>query len=512
MHSKELHNELQRMQRNLQHSQSDYIQAARKLTYLTKAVDLSLTSLYTGPALTRAIWRYESLWLPLLAAVSLPPSKPRPSFSIHPFSTKVTELSGKNFAPGGLWLSREQIVPPLDIAWVWYVHRLDPHHYRADLSRFVEEGDASGVAFMHDAASTDINTAFRFSDGEDAQSKRTRRLWDIAFPFEPYMPKYLLSRSFDEEHHARRQHITTFTNEMSRVSFRSILTYDLIRAAALQKAFLYQIVDDLHPSSAELYETTPYLTRAYQRYLQFIALHKDLSSDLPFLVPMMDINIMWHMHLACTTEYTRDCTILIGSIVPHDTLMVDRFRRDLLAEMDREDAATGEPLPNVAALEEEEVAELLEKRRRGVAIKQTKELWEACYGQKPRYDLEDTRYRGEPTGDRGGFYQMFEKINGTTRDLSWSQTLLLMLLSVVVFGAGLVLLAWAFVRTMLRHGKFLAGLPAGIGVMALGVYIFLAIPISRPLSSDSRYWLAKSYKQTHDPLPPYLISTGKKTS
>lgn len=502
------------MQRNLAHSQAEYIHAVRRMTYLVKAVDLTLESLYAGRALRRAIWRYEALWLPLLAALGDPPtSEPRPkrNWAQISFANKVEEISSKNFAKGGLWLDTTKIVPPLDIAWVWHCHRLNPEAYASDMARFAKEADEATVEYMREACSTTLSTAFKFSDGEDAQSKPTRRLWDIIYPFETFMPKYFLSHSYDEEENKKRQHITSYTNEINRASFRSILEYDLERAALLQKAFLYQIVDENDPDAAEKFETTPYLTRAYQRYLQFIALHERMTEEQAFLIPMNDINIMWHMHLSCTREYIHDCNVLIGRIVSHDSIAVDEIRRKAIADMDAENAANGEMQEDLNALEEEELADLLEKRRRGVAIKETKALWESCYGSKPRYDLPDTRYRGEPPGERGGFFDMFKKMNGTTRDIPWAQTLLLMLLSVLVFISGGVICCWAFTRTMFRHGKYLIGLPTGFGVMGLGMYIFLAIPISRPLSSNSRYWLEKSYKQTHDPLPPYLISSSKKT-
>lgn len=509
-----LHNELLRMQRNLSHSMAEYIQAARQMTFMVKAVDLTLESMYEGRALQRAIWRYEALWMPILAALNNPPTaedeNPRkPKWRHHAFGTKVDEIRAKNFAKGGLWLDKATLVPPLDIAWVWHCHRLNPHAYAADLASFVPEGDAASVAYMQEACETTLETAFKFSDGEDAQSKPTRRLWAITFPFEAYMPKYLLSHSYDEEEVKRRQNITSFTNEITRSSFRSVLEYDLERSALLQKAFLYQIVDENGSEAGEAFETNAYLTRAYTRYLQFIALHERASEDTPFLVPMNDINIMWHMHLSCTKEYQNDCNVLIGYAVKHDSIAVDDIRKKRIAEMEVERANSGEA-EQEHILEEEELAELIEKRRRGVPIKETKALWEACYGSKPRYDIPDTCYRGEPPGERGGFYEVFEKINGTRRDISWPETVSRMLFAILVFVIGLLYTTRAFFKAMMRHGRYLLEIPVGFAIIAFGLYAFLKIPISRPLSSESRYWIERSYKQTHNPLPPYLISTSKK--
>lgn len=497
------------MQRNLAHSAGEYVNVTRRMMYMVKAVDLTLESLYTGRALERAIWRYEALWLPLLASVSNPTTNPiNPKWVQSSFSTKVDEIRTKNFSKGGLWLDANSIIPPIDIAWVWHCHRLNPVAFESDLARFVDSNDQASLDYFRKACATNIDTAFRFSDGEDAQSKQTRQLWDIIYPFECFMPKYLLSHSFAVEESKKRQHVTSYTNEISRDSFRSILEYDLMKAADLQKAFLFQIVDEDDVDKGASFETSEYLHRAYHRYLQFIVLHRHAPDTL--LVPMNDINIIWHMHLSCTTEYNTDCNVLIGYPVKHDHIAVDRMRIDAIAQEEAERAANGEEEIDPETMDEDEYADLQERQRRGIAIRETKALWETMYGSNPRYDIVDTRYRGQPPGDRGGFYDVFQTINGTTKDITWPETILRMIVAILVFFAGALFMSWAFYKTMFAHGKFLIGLPTGAAVMALGLYIFLAIPISRPLSSQSRFWLERAYRQTHNPLPPYLISSQKK--
>lgn len=478
------------------------------MIYLTKAVDLTLESLYSGPALRRAIWRYEALWLPILAAVSAPPAANEGVWTVHSFGARVSEIRSKNFAKGGLWLSRRDLVPPLDIAWVWHVHRLQPEEYAKDLERFGVDDRTKN--YFKEACRTELSTAFKFSDGEDSQSRRTRRLWEIVYPYERFMPAYLLSCSYEEEERRKRREITSYTNEITRLGFRSNLKYDLEQAAELQKAFLYQIVDENDTEASETFETNQYLYKAWARYLLFISLH-DHAQDV-FLVPMNDINIIWHMHLSATTEYEKDCKVIVGRIIKHDSIAVEQLRIKQVQEMEAEQAANGTLPLEQDTLEEDELADLMEKRGRGISIKETKAIWESQYGSKPRYDTVETRYRGQPKGERGGFKEVFEKTNGTTRDITWTETLSRMLLAFVVFVVGVILLCVAFIRAMRRHGIYLLGLPVGAGVMGLGLFIFLAIPISRPLSSESRYWLEKSYMQTHNALQPYLVSSGKKTS
>ncbi|KAI0566995.1 Glycine-rich domain containing protein [Gracilaria domingensis] len=487
-----------------------YLHATRRMTYMVKAVDLTYESMYEGPALQRSIWRYEALWLPLLAAISNPPSRDdenpiKPRWAQSNFALKVDEIRAKNFAKGGLWLNRDSVVPPLDIAWVWHCHRLNPHAYAEDLARFARDEDANTIAYMRQqACSTAIDTAFKFSDGEDSQSRPTRRLWEIIYPYEAYMPKYLLNHTYAEEEHRKRQHITSYTNEINRSTFRSVLQHDLARAALIQKSFVYQIVDNDDPEKCEYYETNGYLMRAFQRYLMFIVLHKSANE---LLVPMKDINVIWHMHISCTMEYENDCNALIGYVVKHDSIAVEDTRRKEVEEMEEETLANGEARTN---LEDSELDEIRERRQRGISIARTKRLWEKVYGSKPRYDIPDTRYRGVPNGERGGFKEVFEKTNGTSRDISWIETLFFMALAILVFFIGATGLLYSFYKTMFTHGKFFAGLPLSVGIMVSGVYIFLAIPISRPLSSDSRYWLERAYKQTHNPLPTYLTPTSRK--
>lgn len=509
MDHRTLNTELLKLQRNLSHPMHEYIHAARKMTYMAKAIDLTFESIYEGAPLQRSIWRYEALWLPILAAVSQSPNSSNSSeydtlkWSQHAFASRVEEIRSKNFAKGGLCLNRAILVPPLDIAWIWHCHRLNPHAYAEDLARFAQDAHPQTVAFMIQACSTTIETAFKFSDGEDSQSRLTRRLWEITYPYESYLPQYLLNHTYEEEETKKRQHITSYTNEITRAAFRSVLWHDIAREVSLQRSFVFQIIDDKDPDKEEYYETNSFLTRAFRRYMQFILLHKNTSE---LLIPMKDINIIWHAHLSCTTEYTHDCKAIVGSVVRHDSLAVDDSRQREIQNLEAEQSAQGAAQKKV-----KDHNELQLRRQRGVSITRTKHMWKLAYGNKTRYDLPDTRYEGVPPGNRGGFKSIFERTNGTSRDISWLETLCYMVLAAVVFVNGSVLLLHAFYKAMLVHGKYLLGLPLGVGIMILGIYIFLAIPISRPLSSDSRYWLQRSHKQSHNPLPPYLISSSKKS-
>jgi hypothetical protein len=376
-----------------------------------------------------------------------------------------------------------------------------------------------------------------------------RRLWEGCFPDEPFMPPYLIKCSWEEEEAARRQRITSYVGEMGRAAFKSRIAARVVEiVAAAQRTFLWQVVAqradvlDGH-ADEELCETNEWLGRAWDRYLLFLALCKRAGPDgAAALVPMSDINVVWHAHLSCSADYKRDCVALLGFVLDHDTVAVEerRHRRtqalleaaartadgsgseaDVRGRADLDDGggggddedgveSLGLPSVELAEMDDAEIEALVEKRRRGISIRATKQAWEAAHGAHPKYDLPDTCYRGEPEGERGGFHAVFTAANGTARDISWVRALALMVLATCIAAAGLAVAAWAFARTMLTHGKYLLGIPAGAAVAALGVYAFLAIPINRPLSSDARYWLDRNLKQTHNPLPPYLISSTKK--
>eukprot|EP00172_Hildenbrandia_rubra_P001077 Plantae.Rhodophyta-Hildenbrandia_rubra.ctg16447.p1 GENE.Plantae.Rhodophyta-Hildenbrandia_rubra.ctg16447~~Plantae.Rhodophyta-Hildenbrandia_rubra.ctg16447.p1 ORF type:complete len:534 (+),score=101.54 Plantae.Rhodophyta-Hildenbrandia_rubra.ctg16447:349-1950(+) len=523
---KDLLKDVLALQRDLRHSKREYVDACRRMLALVKSVDLTFESLYEGPALERALWRYEAMWLPLVAGVALggnDKDKKVGGGSNTVFGRKVEDVIMKNFGRGGLKLERDELVPPVDIAWVWYVHRLCPKIYQRDMKRvMMESSEDLSVAEEDDDEVTEVdmeglwgvdlglNNMFNFSDGEDAQSKRVKRLWKLLYPYESFVPKYLLNRSFEADSAHQRKAITSFANEKARESFQSMITYDIMNCAKLQTAFLYQLIDENEPEKEIEYESDDFLSMSFDRYLLFLKLHKKMkeeNNDM-LLVPMKDISLVWHMHLACPVIYHADCHAICGFLVPHDPNEVDKLRQKQVAEL--KDKETENEDEDYAELEDEEIALLLEKKRRGISIKETKDFWEKEYGATPRYDLPDTKYRGNPPGDRGGFKLVFEKTNGSSREVSWHETLALMVLSSWIVLGGIWLTLYTLWRTLRTHGMYLGGAPVGLLVIGLGIYLFVSIPMSRPLSSDSRYWLERRFKLTHDALPPYLVHTGRK--
>ena len=76
-----------------------------ELDFLKEVDDVN--QLYERSSISRAIYRYEKFWLPLLAEIS---------------SSPETDLT---------WC------PPLDIQWVWHTHMLAPVQYSQDCQAIV---------------------------------------------------------------------------------------------------------------------------------------------------------------------------------------------------------------------------------------------------------------------------------------------------------------------------------------------------------------------------------------
>lgn len=113
---------------------------------LTKSVFLHPASpLQDGPVLREAVRRYTTLWLPLV---------------------KETETV---LAPG------EELAPPLDVAWLWHVHRLSPLGYHADCMSKVGKP-------LHAPAGTN---PFAFT-ADEAETSPTRATWESLYPNEPF--------------------------------------------------------------------------------------------------------------------------------------------------------------------------------------------------------------------------------------------------------------------------------------------------------------------------------------
>lgn len=228
--------------------------------------------LYLGRALPGAIERYLEFWLPLVAR----------------------EGGGE----GG-----ERLIPPVDVAWVWHLHRLAPRRYAAYCTeRFGRVLDPTTAAFQAQSEAAEADAAS--AEGE------TRRLWqhhfgDVAF-FQPrgeadgrpaeWGPRDPLS------------HQTTVAPEVreacARVRSAHGWDYEVETCSARQRTFLWQVSQPGCTDAAAM----------STRYLRFLGLMRAHGYSEHFFVPSYDIDFAWHTHmLTSTSDYLRETELLANA-------------------------------------------------------------------------------------------------------------------------------------------------------------------------------------------------------
>ena len=112
-----------------------------------------------------------------------------------------------------------------------------------------------------------------------------------------------------------RPYSTLQTEQTVKISaaglFASALSTDLVSAMARQSTFLHSL---LRPCYLE----RPFLEAAVIRYKRFLLLHKEHPGMV--LVPMMDIDLIWHAHMGSGGDvYQRDTKEAFnGKVFSHD--------------------------------------------------------------------------------------------------------------------------------------------------------------------------------------------------
>eukprot|EP00250_Pteridium_aquilinum_P030037 c40544_g1_i1 orf=2-748(-) len=226
------------------------VPASLQLLRLLAEVDCH-RCLYQGPAVSRAIQRYEECWLPLLD-----------EFSKHG--------------------STLPLQPPLDCAWIWHCHRLNPTIYARDCNLLFGR--------VLDAPQSAQETT-------DA-TETTRLVWEERFPQENYFLDLTLYHQEDQ-----------WTPPADTIESHKI-KYNLEEAVLRQKTFYYQV------SQPHMKEEN-FLRVAEQRYKGFLHLFRTTNFKV-FLVPTYDIDLMWHAHQMNPIAYREDLTNILGRVLEHD--------------------------------------------------------------------------------------------------------------------------------------------------------------------------------------------------
>ena len=168
-----------------------------------------------------------------------------------------------------------QIAAPLDVEWVWYLHMLSPRVYDSD---------------CHSLASKLVDRKVFTGEQKKFALEKSQEIWKRLYPNEP----------FDVD-----------PGRVSQISAAqsSELSCDLIRAAANQRNFYYQV-------SLPHYSDRKFLENAVKRYKRFLRLHSSSSQEI--FVPTCDIDLIWHAHLANPLAYRKECSKLFQGTLDHD--------------------------------------------------------------------------------------------------------------------------------------------------------------------------------------------------
>ncbi|KAG5528146.1 hypothetical protein RHGRI_028924 [Rhododendron griersonianum] len=262
----------------------DLVAAAKQQLKFLAAVDRNRW-LYEGPALERAIYRYNACWLPLLAKYS---------------EGQIIE---------------GPLVVPLDCEWVWHCHRLNPVRYKSDCVELYGR-----ILDNHNVVSSI----------QGSSKRETEQTWNELYPNEPYDFPMKKQRSFKIE--SEQTWNKLYPNEpydfdlpsgfFEKVSGDGKYTqYDLLSAVQRQVPFFYQV-------SRPHMDNDLFLEAAVARYKGFLHLIKrNMERSLNrFCVPTYDVDLIWHSHQLQPACYCKDLKGILGKVLEHDDTDSDRSK------------------------------------------------------------------------------------------------------------------------------------------------------------------------------------------
>ncbi|CAF5015459.1 unnamed protein product [Rotaria sp. Silwood1] len=204
-----------------------------------------------------AVYRYETFWLPFIA--------------------ENADLD---------------IVPPLDVLFVWHSHMLAPIAYASDCERLF------GRIIPH-----------RIRTRSPQLIKLSEQLWT---------KKYNRTMPYHLDYTANIPVIPPYTSKIK---------YALTQAVERQADFYYNV-------SLGHFKDPDFINEAINRYKKFIYL-KRLNPQL-FVVPMYDIDIIWHTHQLFPEIYRRDMIENLQHVLHHDDATVDRSPNSKLSTSDHD--------------------------------------------------------------------------------------------------------------------------------------------------------------------------------
>ena len=236
------------------------VNSKRHLDFLKAVHSWAGDELYTASAtLACAVKRYKSKWIPLLKEASKNPAI-------------------------------EAVVPPVDVAWIWHVHRLSSLAYDRFAQAHGLDSGAFDGAFQLQANAT---------SNPDEAAEATRALWerldgDNAFFIDPAnLPAECPG--------------VDYLDTSDGVPASSFFTGATDRQGKFLWTYLLPNFDD-----------DTFMRESAERYVRFVRLVGQNPSDP--LVPTHPVDLMWHTHiLASHTKYATDVVRLGGpEVLGHD--------------------------------------------------------------------------------------------------------------------------------------------------------------------------------------------------
>jgi len=166
-------------------------------------------------------------------------------------------------------LVEKGLVPLVDVAWVWHLHRLNPLGYAAFcLDRFGTVLDPGASAFR-------LQCADDIEDGDADDCVHTRDVWSRAYPAEPFFLAAVATPS----------------------ASKSSLVEPIVATAGRQSSYLWQV-------SRASYSCESFLAAAIERYDKLLRLMGIHGYKTFFAVPSYDVDLCWHTHmLASSSSY-----------------------------------------------------------------------------------------------------------------------------------------------------------------------------------------------------------------
>jgi len=334
-------NSQQQKQLQLPFSVDLAVESGKHLDFLQKLHKLGVT--LERPCSAESVRRYAELWLPLVA-----------------------EITGdRDGSKGGRDSCR--LIPPPDVAWLWHCHRLAPCQYRRYIVR--RFGPLSVV---------EATPPFLFQSPDFATNSEdevfTRDAWKTMHPNESfYLPRSAgVSGDDDGKSDATDDFVVVDGFDLkSSVRAQSTLLWHVSGPRFSDRDFLVDGAERYYKFLKMKQENGVPLFPTYQvrfcrsQFLLFLRIvHATYINKRSMSYFVLQIDLMWHTHILCSTEqYRRDCISIRGEEFDHDDSFDDR-------------SPGSEPQ---------------------LAFEQTKRLLRQHYGEE--YVVDGAMYHGEPPAE-----------------------------------------------------------------------------------------------------------------